>query len=118
MATQKIIDLLEDKSSYLLDHQCTAIDKSTINLPSPTQVEDIWIQSNRSNQVLRSLQTLFNYGRLANTGYLSIFPVDQGIEHSAGASFAPNTLILKRLLSSLLREAAMQWHQRMVYLAL
>src|SRR6201999_1923874 len=59
---------------------------------SPKHVEEIWSFSNRSNQTLRSLQTLFSHGRLADTGYLSIFPVDQGIEHSAGASFAPNPM--------------------------
>lgn len=88
----KIKELLGDKAGYYLDHKCTAIDQSTIHLPSSTHVDDIWINSNRSNQVLRSLQTLLNHGRLAGTGYCSIFPVDQGIEHSAGASFACNPI--------------------------
>lgn len=86
----KITELLGSKADYLLNHTCKTIDKSTLHLPSPTHVDDIWINSNRSNQVLRSLQSLLNHGRLAGTGYCSIFPVDQGIEHSAGASFAPN----------------------------
>jgi class I fructose-bisphosphate aldolase len=86
----KITELLGDKAEYLLNHTCKTIDKSTLHLPSPTHVDDIWINSNRSNQVLRSLQGLLNHGRLGGTGYCSIFPVDQGIEHSAGASFAPN----------------------------
>jgi fructose-bisphosphate aldolase, class I len=91
MPSKKILDLLGDKASYLLDYK-PVIDKSTLTHPSPRHVEEIWTQSNRSNQVLRSLQTLFSHGRLADTGYLSIFPVDQGIEHSAGASFAPNPI--------------------------
>jgi len=88
----KITELLGDKADYLLNHTCKTIDKSTLHLPSPTHVDDIWINSNRSNQVLRSLQNLLSHGRLAGTGYCSIFPVDQGIEHSAGASFAPNPI--------------------------
>ena len=91
MPSKKILDLLGDKAAYLLDYK-PVIDKSTLTHPSPRHVEEIWAQSNRSNQVLRSLQTLIGHGRLAGTGYLSIFPVDQGIEHSAGASFAPNPI--------------------------
>ena len=89
MPSKKIIDLLGDKAAYLLDHK-PVVDKSTLHLPSPDHVEEIWINSNRSNQVLRSLQTLLSHGRLAGTGHCSILPVDQGIEHSAGASCAPN----------------------------
>jgi class I fructose-bisphosphate aldolase len=92
MPATKISELLGDKAEYLLSHTCQTIDKSTIHLPSPSHVDDIWVASNRSNQVLRSLHTLLNSGRLAGTGYCSIFPVDQGIEHSAGASFAPNPI--------------------------
>jgi class I fructose-bisphosphate aldolase len=91
MASKKILDLLGDKAAYLLDHT-PIIDKSTLTHPSPNHVEEIWVNSNRSNRVLSSLQTLIGHGRLANTGYLSIFPVDQGVEHSAGASFAPNPI--------------------------
>lgn len=92
MANQKIIELLGDKASYLLDHQCTTIDKNSITLPSADHVDEIWKNSNRNNQTLRSLQTLLGHGRLGNTGHCSIFPVDQGIEHSAGSAFAPNPI--------------------------
>jgi fructose-bisphosphate aldolase, class I len=92
MANQKTLELLGNKAEMLLSHQCKTIDKSTIHLPSPTHVDDIWINSNRNNQVLRSLQTLLNHGRLSGTGYCSIFPVDQGIEHSGGSAFAPNPI--------------------------
>ena len=92
MKNNKIIELLGDKADYLLSHTCTAIDKNTIHLPSPNHVEEIWMNSNRNNPVLRSLQTLLTHGRLRGTGYCSILPVDQGIEHSAGSAFAPNPL--------------------------
>ena len=92
MPSKNIQELLGDKAGYLLEHTCKTIDKSTLHLPSPTHVDDIWINSNRNNQVLRSLQILLNHGRLAGTGYCSIFPVDQGIEHSAGSAFAPNPI--------------------------
>jgi fructose-bisphosphate aldolase, class I len=92
MANQKTLELLGNKAEMLLSHECKTIDKSTIHLPSPTHVDDIWINSNRNNQVLRSLQTLLNHGRLSGTGYCSIFPVDQGIEHSGGSAFAPNPI--------------------------
>jgi len=88
----KIAELLGDKAEYLLAHTCKTIDKSSIHLPSPNHIEEIWINSNRNNQVLRSLQSLLDHGRLGGTGYCSIFPVDQGIEHSAGSAFAPNPI--------------------------
>ncbi|HVK97004.1 MAG TPA: class I fructose-bisphosphate aldolase [Flavisolibacter sp.] len=88
----KIAEILGDKAEYYLNHTCNTINKNDIHLPSATHVDDIWVNSNRSNQVLRNLQTLLYTGRLAGTGYCSIFPVDQGIEHSAGASFAPNPI--------------------------
>ncbi|HQV77357.1 MAG TPA: class I fructose-bisphosphate aldolase [Chitinophagales bacterium] len=89
----KYIDLLgEERAQYLLEHTSKTIDKSLLHLPSNDFVDKIFIQSNRNPQVLRSLQQLFGNGRLANTGYVSILPVDQGIEHSAGASFAPNPI--------------------------
>lgn len=91
MPSKKILDLLGDKAADLLEHK-PVIDKSTLTLPSPHQVENIWVNSNRNNRVLGSLQTLIGHGRLAGTGYMSIFPVDQGVEHSAGASFAPNPI--------------------------
>jgi len=92
MANQKIIDLLGSKASYLLEHQCTAIPKETITLPSPNHVSEIWANSNRNNQVLRNLQGLLDHGRLGGTGHCNIFPVDQGIEHSGGSAFAPNPI--------------------------
>lgn len=85
-----ITSLLGAEGEALLAHECKTIDKSRLSLPSPNHIDEIWTNTNRSPQVLRSLQALFGTGRLANTGYLSILPVDQGIEHSAGASFAPN----------------------------
>lgn len=92
MSITKISQLLGDKASYLLDHKCNTIDKSTLHLPSNNTIENIWINSNRNNQALRSMQQIFSTGRLANSGYVSILPVDQGIEHSGGASFAPNPI--------------------------
>jgi fructose-bisphosphate aldolase, class I len=92
MPAQKILDFLGDKAEYLLHHQCTTIEKLNLHLPSPNHVDQIWMASNRNNQVLRSLQTLLDHGRLRGTGYCSIFPVDQGIEHSAGSAFAPNPI--------------------------
>lgn len=92
MPSKKILDLLGDKASFLLEHT-PVLDKSVLSaFPSPHHVEEIWVNSNRSNRVLASLQTLIGHGRLADTGYLSIFPVDQGIEHSGGASFAANPM--------------------------
>jgi fructose-bisphosphate aldolase, class I len=92
MASQKIQELLGDKAAYYLDHKCTTIDKSMLHLPSATFTDDIWMHSNRNIQTLRSIEAINNHGRLAGTGYVSILPVDQGIEHSAGASFAPNPI--------------------------
>jgi len=92
MSAKKIQELLGDKAAYLLEHTSKTVDKSSLTLPSPNHVEDVWVYSNRNNQVLRSLQILIGSGRLANTGYISIFPVDQGIEHSAGSAFAPNPI--------------------------
>jgi DhnA-type fructose-1,6-bisphosphate aldolase and related enzymes len=88
----KTTDILGKDAAYYLDHQCKTFDKKNIHLPSKTHVDDIWQQSNRNGQTLRSLQQLLGTGRLANTGYVGILPVDQGIEHSAGASFAPNPM--------------------------
>ncbi len=78
------------KCSALLTHTCKTIKKEDLHLPGPDFLDRIFINSNRSNNVLNNLQRIRSTGRLANTGYLSILPVDQGIEHSAGASFAPN----------------------------
>jgi len=92
MANQTIIDLLGNDASYYLDHTSSTILKNDIHIPSPNTVEDIWATSNRNTQTLKSIQALLGNGRLNNTGYVSILPVDQGIEHSAGASFAPNPI--------------------------
>ena len=87
-----ITELLGPEAKQLLEHKCTTIPKESIHVPSSTFVDDIFIQSDRPTPVLKSLQQLFGHGRLANTGYLSILPVDQGIEHSGGASFAKNPI--------------------------
>jgi len=85
----KIEKLLgEDKA--LLTHECKTIPKSSLHLPGPEFVTEVVGQSDRTPNVLRNLNSLFYNGRLAGTGYVSILPVDQGIEHSGGASFAPN----------------------------
>ncbi len=84
--------LLGDKARYYLDHVCKTVLKDQLHLPGADFVDRIWVASDRPVPVLRSLQALFNHGRLQGTGYLSILPVDQGIEHSGGASFAPNPI--------------------------
>lgn len=86
----KIQELLGDEAETLLDHVSKTIPKENINLPGPDFVDRIWMNSDRTPGVLRSLQSLIDHGRLSGTGYVSILPVDQGIEHSGGASFAPN----------------------------
>jgi len=92
MSYNKIVSLLGNDADHLLKHQCNTIPKESIRKPTPNYIEDSFVLSNRTPQVLRSLGSLFNHGRLANTGYISILPVDQGIEHTAGASFAPNPM--------------------------
>ena len=82
--------ILGAEAKGLLGHTCKTVDKSRLHLPGPDFVDRVWRDSDRSISVLRNLQTTLNHGRLGGTGYLSILPVDQGIEHSAGASFAPN----------------------------
>ncbi len=88
----KIQELLGSDSDLLLNHTSTTIPKGNLHLPSSDFVDKVWSDSDRNPNVLRSLQTLYDNGRLAKTGYVSILPVDQGIEHSAGASFAPNPM--------------------------
>lgn len=88
----KITNLLGDQAAFYLEHTCRTIDKSLIHIPSSSTIDDTWISSDRNIRTLSSIQTLLGHGRLANTGYVSILPVDQGIEHTAGASFAPNPL--------------------------
>lgn len=90
MSFAQIQKLLGPKAQDLLSHVCKTVPKERLHLPGPDWVDRIFSPSDRNIPVLRSLQTLFSHGRLANTGYLSILPVDQGIEHTAGASFAPN----------------------------
>jgi len=92
LKTGKIEELLGTEASLLLDHTCKTIERSSLHLPGADFVDRMFVGSNRSPQVLRNLQALYGNGRLANTGYMSILPVDQGIEHSAGASFAPNPI--------------------------
>src|ERR1700712_3078094 len=92
MASKKITDLLGNQAEDLLTHQCKTFTKDQLHLPSPDFVDKVFAQSNRSPQVLRNLEAMYSHGRLAGTGYLSILPVDQGIEHTAGASFAKNPL--------------------------
>lgn len=84
-----IVGLLGAEAESLLSHTCRTISRESLHLPGPDYVDRVVAQKNRSPRVMRSLQGLFSQGRLAGTGYLSILPVDQGIEHSAGASFAP-----------------------------
>ncbi|MES2567114.1 MAG: class I fructose-bisphosphate aldolase [Bacteroidota bacterium] len=88
----KITDLLGAQAESLLNHTCKTISKDAIVSPSADFIDKTFVYSNRNPQVLRSLAQLYGNGRLANTGYMSILPVDQGIEHSAGASFAPNPI--------------------------
>lgn len=85
-----IYELLGTEADELLNHKTTTIPADQIQKPGPDFIDEVFINTDRPVPVLRNLQTIFNTGRLANTGYLSILPVDQGIEHSAGASFAPN----------------------------
>lgn len=92
MAIDFISELLGNKANDLLNHTCTGIPKESMHAPGPDFVERMFMPTNRNPQVLRSLQQLYGSGRLANSGYMSILPVDQGIEHSAGASFAPNPI--------------------------
>lgn len=88
----KIQGLLGNEADSLLNHTCKTISKEHLHLPGPDYVDRIVAPSDRTPNVLRNMQTIFNTGRLANTGYVSILPVDQGIEHTAGASFAPNPI--------------------------
>ena len=86
----KIVEILGEQAGYYLSHVCRTIDKRSLYLPGPDTVDRIWMESDRNIRTLGSLQWILSNGRLGGTGYVSILPVDQGIEHSAGASFAPN----------------------------
>ncbi|MCD6308288.1 MAG: class I fructose-bisphosphate aldolase [Candidatus Latescibacteria bacterium] len=90
--TDSILAQLGDEASYLLDHKCTTIPKELLHLPGDDFIDRVLVYSDRPQAVLRNMQFMFDRGRLSGTGYLSILPVDQGIEHTAGASFAPNPL--------------------------
>jgi len=90
MALGRIEELLGKDMESLLRHECKGIKKNQLHLPGPDFVDRVWKDSDRNPQVLRNYQSLLSHGRLSGTGYVSILPVDQGIEHSAGASFAPN----------------------------
>src|ERR1044072_9390368 len=86
----EIEKILGDEAESLFSHQCKTISQDLLHLPGPDFIDRVLINTDRSANVLRNLGSLFNHGRLSGTGYVSILPVDQGIEHSAGASFAPN----------------------------
>lgn len=88
----RIAQLLGDEADYLLNHRSETVSRELLHLPGPDFVDRVLTTSDRPIWVLRNMQTLFNNGRLAGTGYLSILPVDQGVEHTAGASFAPNPI--------------------------
>ncbi|MGM0738949.1 MAG: class I fructose-bisphosphate aldolase [Bacteroidota bacterium] len=90
VATKNIQELLGKEADSLLNHECKTISKDQLHAPGADFVDRIWSPSNRNNRVLGNLQWLFDHGRLGGTGYMSILPVDQGIEHSGGASFAKN----------------------------
>jgi class I fructose-bisphosphate aldolase len=88
----KIHEWLGKDAGYLMDHKSQTFDKNLLHAPSPDFVDKEFVHSNRNPQFLRNMATLFNTGRLGRTGYLSILPIDQGIEHSAGSAFAPNPI--------------------------
>jgi class I fructose-bisphosphate aldolase len=88
----QVLDLLGAEAESLLGHVCKGVPKDMLHLPGPDFVDRVMVQTDRSPVVLRNMQTIFDTGRLSGTGYLSILPVDQGVEHSAGASFAPNPI--------------------------
>jgi len=90
MQLNEIEQILGSEAESLLTHKSTTIDKSKLHVPNSNFVDEVWSLSDRNPQTLKSMQALYGHGRLANTGYLSILPVDQGLEHTAGASFAPN----------------------------
>jgi class I fructose-bisphosphate aldolase len=92
MSLNRITELLGDKAEFLLNHTCQTVPAAQLHAPGGDFVDRAFLPSDRSNVVLGNLQRLYGHGRLGNTGYLSILPVDQGIEHSAGASFAPNPI--------------------------
>jgi len=92
MSQSNIQSLLGEQAGYLLEHRCETIAQTHLHVPGPDFIDRVWLASNRNIPTIRSMQSLYNHGRLGGSGYLSILPVDQGIEHSAGASFAPNPI--------------------------
>ena len=95
-----ITQLLGKDADTLLQHRCMTIPADQLYLPGADYVDRVMVDNNRPPAVLRNMQTLYNTGRLAGTGYLSILPVDQGVEHSAGASFAANPLYLRPVVTA------------------
>ena len=91
----RIQEVLGDQAEYLLGHQSKTIDKQQLHLPGPDFIDRVVSRTDRGPAVLRNLQSLYDHGRLSGTGYVSILPVDQGIEHAAGASFAPEPDLLR-----------------------
>lgn len=108
-----IAQLLGKDADNLLQHRCMTIPSDQLYLPGHDYVDRVMIDNNRPPAVLRNMQTLYNTGRLAGTGYLSILPVDRGVEHSAGASFAANPLYFdpKTLLNWRSKRAVTVWRQ-------
>ncbi|MFV8337499.1 class I fructose-bisphosphate aldolase [Flavobacterium sp. RSP29] len=91
-AIAQLLALLGNEKDFLLNHICKAISKDQIHLPNSSFIDTVFLPSNRNGQTLRSLTQLYHHGRLSDTGYVSILPVDQGIEHTAGSSFSPNPI--------------------------
>ncbi len=92
LTTSRIADILGSEASYLLDHTCKTIDSKLLHLPGPDFVQRVFVDSDRNIPTLNSMQRLMGHGRMADTGFVSILPVDQGIEHAGGASFAKNPI--------------------------
>ena len=90
MSYSKIQKILGDQAQHLLNHKCQTISRDQLHIPGPDWVDRIFTQSDRHIRVMQNMQEIINHGRIGGTGYVSILPVDQGIEHTAGASFAPN----------------------------
>ena len=114
-----IVSLLGDRAEYLLKHNCQTIPTKLLHLPGPDWVDRIFAPTNRNQRVLNNLNWMYHTGRLAGTGYLSILPVDQGIEHSAGASFAKNPLYFdpENIVKLAIEGAATPWHRPSAFLA-
>src|SRR3954471_16388033 len=92
MTSSRLEELLGDDADSLLNHECKTVDKANLHLPGPDFIDRVMVDTDRSSNVLRNLEWMLHSGRLSGTGYYSILPVDQGIEHSGAASFAPNPI--------------------------